>query len=165
MPDTRVRLPPSTSPSTRAVSSNGKQERVASDDEAAGSSPAPPLQTPTLKLRRGSDVTGNIRVFQTRFEGSTPFSRILHFTDARVAKRQRRRAANPSNVGSNPTACSLPGARTDARRNLQPEQTLKGGREMSSPRLFYAARIFSARLRARRDGRVRDTLQTCSQAS
>ena len=49
-----------------------ERERVASDDEVAGSSPAPPFQL------AGVMSTGNIRVFQTRSEGSTPSSRINH---------------------------------------------------------------------------------------
>ena len=92
------------------------EERDASNVEVAGPSPARSSirvnkrSHPTTKARvtltcatSGSDVAGNMRVFQTRFESSSLSFRSNY---ARVAKRLRRRIANPVFVSSSLTARS-----------------------------------------------------------
>jgi hypothetical protein len=69
----------------RAASLFGKASRLGRGLET-GSSPAPPF----ISTARGSDVNGNMRVCQTRLEGSSPFSRFTqNFPDARVAQTAR----------------------------------------------------------------------------
>src|SRR5207248_6918238 len=84
MPGTRVQIPPFTFTQTRAVSSNGiRARRFGRRGCGFKSCTALPI--------RGSDVTGNRRVFQTRIEGSTPFSRF-----ARAQRPERSEGKSPA---------------------------------------------------------------------
>ena len=90
-------------PSLWVVAQSAEHRTVTAARE--GSTPFDPPKFSRPPRPCGSDVAGNMRVFQTRLESSN-----LSFRSkcARVAKRLRRRIANPVFVSSSLTACSNP---------------------------------------------------------